>query len=151
MTLFEYPEYSSTAALTRFFCGTALVSLMRRDDRDDPFEDLFGEIERMMNEMANGIGTGSTGFGSDAHVSVYDEDGSVRVVADLPGVDKDSLGVKCDGRTVTISAATDHRDFEERIDLPARVDEHSASASFNNGVLEISFDRAEGSANIDLN
>lgn len=124
---------------------------MRRDDRDDPFEDIFNEIERMMNEMANGMGaTRSSGFGSDAHVSVYEIDDEVRVVADLPGVEKDELGVKCDGRTVTISAATDHREYEERIELPVRVDEHSASATFNNGVLEITFDRAEDSADIEL-
>ena len=27
---------------------------MRRDDRDEPFDDLFREIERMMNEMMSG-------------------------------------------------------------------------------------------------
>ena len=27
---------------------------MRRDDRDDPFDDFFREIERMMEEMTGG-------------------------------------------------------------------------------------------------
>ncbi len=123
---------------------------MRRDDRDDPFDDIFREIERMMEEMTGGASAGDAGFGGDAHVSTYEGEGSVRVVADLPGVEKDAIDIKCDGRTVTVSATTDVSSYEERIDLPARVDEHSAQATFNNGVLEIEFDRADRSADIDL-
>ncbi|PSQ10397.1 Hsp20/alpha crystallin family protein [Halobacteriales archaeon QS_7_69_60] len=122
---------------------------MRRDDRDDPFDDIFSEIERMMEEMTGGV-AGDAGFGGDAHVSVYETDERVRVVADMPGVDKDDIDIKCDGRHVTISASTEVSDYRERVELPARVDEHSASATFNNGVLEIEFDRADSSASIDF-
>ena len=124
---------------------------MRRDDRDDPFGDFFNEIERMMDEMTSGMNaTSTTGFGNDAHVSIYEADDVVRVVADLPGVEKESIQIKCDGRRVTVSASTDHSDYEERIELPVRVDEHSATATFNNGVLEITLERADGSVDIDL-
>jgi HSP20 family protein len=51
---------------------------------------------------------------------------------------------------VTVLAATDRREYEERVDLPIRVDEHSARATFNNGVLEITLERADGSKNISL-
>ena len=123
---------------------------MRRDDRDDPFEDIFRQIERMMDEMTGGGSTADAGFGGDAHVSTYESEGTVRVVADLPGVDKDDIDIKCDGRSVTVSARTDVSSYEERIDLPVHVDEHSASATFNNGVLEVVFDRADSSASINL-
>ncbi|MES3516874.1 MAG: Hsp20/alpha crystallin family protein [Natronomonas sp.] len=125
---------------------------MRRDDRDDPFDDIFREIERMMEEMTDGVDTtpADAGFGGDAHVSIYEDEKTVRVVADLPGVEKDDIGIKCDGKTVTIAAGSNHRDYEERIDLPVRVDEHSAEATFNNSILEITFERAEDSADIDL-
>jgi HSP20 family protein len=123
---------------------------MRRDDRDDPFDDIFSEIERMMDGMTGGFDAADTGFGGDAHVSVYEADETVRVVADLPGVERDGLKIKCDGRHVTITASTETSEYEEHIQLPARVDEHSASASFNNGVLEITLDRIDSSANIDL-
>jgi len=123
---------------------------MRRDDRDDPLDDIFSEIERMMEEMAGGVGSGDAGFGGDAHVSIYESGDRVRVVADLPGARQNDIDIKCDGRQVTVSASTDVSDYEERIELPARVDEHSASATFNNGVLEITFDRADRSADIDL-
>ncbi|GAA0651671.1 Hsp20/alpha crystallin family protein [Salarchaeum japonicum] len=121
---------------------------MRRDDRDDPFDDFFDEIERMMNDMRGGMD--ESGFGTDTHVTVYEEDDEVRVVADLPGVEKEDIDLKCDGDVLTISAATDAREYDERIELPARVDEHSASATYNNGVLEVSFDRLEDSADISV-
>ena len=123
---------------------------MRRDDRDDTIDDIFSEIERMMEEMTGGVGSGDAGFGSDAHVSIYETEDQLRVVADMPGARKDDIGIKCDGRHITVSTSTDVSDYKERIELPARVDEHSASATFNNGVLEITFDRADRSADIDL-
>ncbi|WP_299334130.1 Hsp20/alpha crystallin family protein [Haloplanus sp.] len=127
---------------------------MRGDDRDDPFGDIFDEIERMMNEMTGtGAGAGvspDSGFGSETHVDVYEADGQLRLVADLPGVDKDGIELKCDGETLTISAASSRREYDERIRLPTRVDEHSASASFNNGVLQVTMETVEDSAAIDL-
>jgi len=128
-----------------------------RDDRDDPFEDLFRQLERMMNEMmgegnvdVDGIATGDTDFGGDTHVDVHETEEDVRVVADLPGVEKDDIDLTCDGEVLTISARSEHRNYEERVSLPVRVDEHSATATYNNGVLEVVFDPLEDSADIDL-
>jgi HSP20 family protein len=128
---------------------------MRRDDRDDPFDDFFREIERMMEEMTGGnvdisAETGSAGFGDDAHFSVHETGDAIRVVGDLPGIEKEDIEVKCDGRTLTVAARSERREYEERLDLPARVDEHTAAASFNNGVLEVTLERAGDSADIDL-
>ncbi|WP_255151843.1 Hsp20/alpha crystallin family protein [Halorarius halobius] len=127
---------------------------MRRDDRDDPFDDIFREIERMMEEMTGGnvdidANVGGAG-GDDAHFSVQETDGEILVVGDLPGIERDAIDIKCDGRHLTIAAHTNHRDYEQRLQLPARVDEHSASATFNNGVLEVRLNRVDDSADIDL-
>jgi len=128
---------------------------MRRDDRDDPFDDLFREIERMMNEMMGDTVDGPieptdpTGFTTDTHVDVHETDEEVRVVADLPGVAKEDISLQCDGEVLTISAATDAREYDERIRLPASVNEHTASATYNNGVLEVVLEKAD-SASISL-
>jgi HSP20 family protein len=127
-----------------------------RDDRDDPFEDLFRQLERMMNDMmgegsVDGVVTpGETDFGGDTHVDVHETETDVRVVADLPGVGKEDIDLTCDGEVLTISARSEARNYEERVSLPVRVDEHSATATYNNGVLEVVFDPLEDSANIDL-
>lgn len=120
------------------------------DDRDDPFDDFFREIERMMNEAFDGQQAGDTGFGTETRVDVQTDADRVRVVADLPGVERDDLTLRCDGSVLTVSAATERREYDERIDLPVSVDEHSADATFNNGVLEVTFDRADDSADIEL-
>jgi HSP20 family protein len=120
-----------------------------RDD-EDPFDEFFREIERMMNGMwEEETSADATGFGTDVHVTVHETDDEIRVVADLPGVEKDALTVQCDGERLTIRAATDRREFEERVRLPGRVEADSASATFNNGILEVSFDRA-AAADIDF-
>jgi HSP20 family protein len=51
---------------------------------------------------------------------------------------------------LTISAANDRREYDERVRLPVRVDEHSADATFNNGVLQVTFAVADDSAAIDV-
>ena len=124
---------------------------MDRDDRDDPFGEFFDEIERMMNEMAGGPQpTDDAGFGSETHVEAYTTEDSVRLVADLPAVSKEQLSVQCDGESLTISAASDRREYDETVELPAPVDEHSGEATFNNGVLEVEFTRDDDSASIDV-
>ncbi|MEF8853000.1 MAG: Hsp20/alpha crystallin family protein [Haloarculaceae archaeon] len=129
---------------------------MRRDDRDDPFDDFFREIERMMNDMMDGQnvdvqgGPATDPAGADVHLDVYEEDDTLRVVADIPGVDRDAIDLKCDGTVLTLDATGGTREYHERVQLPATVDEHSAGASYNNGILEVTFDRVDDSANIDL-
>jgi len=130
---------------------------MNRDDRDDPFDDFFQELERMMNEMMSGEfdmhverNDGNRGATTDIHLDIYEEDDILRVVADLPGVDKDAIDLKCDGEQLTVDATGDQREYHERVSLPARVDEHSANATYNNGILEVTFERADSSADIDL-
>ena len=135
-----------------------------RDDRDDPFDEFFEEIERMMNEMMGGnadfrfqqgspsrTGSGTDRGGHDAHVDVHETDGEVRVVADIPGVRKEDIDLRCDGETLTLRARGESREYEDQVSLPTAVDEHSASATYNNGILEVTFDPTEEpSTSIDI-
>jgi len=122
--------------------------------RDDPFDDFFEELERMMNDVMGGgsmrVEGGDPAATGDVHVDVHETDGEVRVVADVPGVRKDAIDLRCDGTVLTIDAAGDGRDYHERVDLPAQVDEHSADASYNNGVLEVVFERADDARDISV-
>lgn len=131
---------------------------MRDDERDDPFDEFINEIERMMNEMMGGNAdvhfehntstTAETGPG--VHMDIHESDDEIRVVADIPGVDKEEIELKCDGRTLHLDAASDTREYREQVSLPARVDEQSARATYNNGVLEVVFDRDSESTSIDI-
>lgn len=124
---------------------------MKRDP-DDPFDDIFREIERMMEDMM-GVSRGrgmAEESGDNIHVDIHEYDETVTVIADVPGLTKEDIDLQCDGRFLSIKASTETREYNERIQLPATVDEHSAEATYNNGVLEVTFDRADDSAQIDL-
>jgi HSP20 family protein len=130
-----------------------------RDDRDDPFDEFINEIERMMNEMMGGdanvhfehsSSTNTTQDSSSVHMDIHESDDEVRVVADIPGVDKDDINLQCDGKTLHLDAASDTREYREQVTLPAPVDEQSAQATYNNGVLEVVFDRDSESTSIDI-
>ncbi len=119
---------------------------------DDPFDDIFREIERMMEDMmgvSRGAGIADES-GDTFHVDIHEYDETVTVIADVPGLSKEDIDLQCDGRFLSIQASTESREYNERIQLPATVDEHSAEATYNNGVLEVSFDRTDDSAEIDL-
>jgi len=132
---------------------------MRDDDRDDPFDEFINEIERMMNEMMGSDTnvhfeqrerSSAVESGPEVHMDIHESDDSVRVVADIPGVNKEDIELKCDGRTLHLNAAGDGREYREQVSLPTPVDEHSAQATYNNGVLEVVFDRDSESTSIDI-
>ncbi|MFC7074759.1 Hsp20/alpha crystallin family protein [Halovenus rubra] len=131
-----------------------------RDDRDDPFDEFFSEIERMMNEMMGGdanvhfehnAGTnGGPEPTGNVHMDIHESDDEVRLVADIPGVDKEDIELQCDGRTLHLDATGETREYREQVSLPVSVDEQSAQATYNNGVLEVVFDRDGDSTSIDI-
>jgi HSP20 family protein len=64
-------------------------------------------------------------------------DDTVKVVAELPGVEKPDIAVECDGRTLTLKVDTEKRRYYKRLDLPAEVDPDTSKANYKNGVLEL--------------
>ncbi|MDZ7701405.1 MAG: Hsp20/alpha crystallin family protein [Halobacteriales archaeon] len=132
---------------------------MRRNP-DDPFDDLFRQLEQFMEDvMEQGGMHGAAGAagpgaaeptGTDTHIDVHEYDDYLTVIADLPGVEKADIDVSCNGTVLSIQAENDGRRYDERLQLPATVDETTGSAKYNNGVLEVRFDRAGDSASIDV-
>jgi len=118
---------------------------------DDPFDRFVRDVERAVREGPMGRGDSDrTGFRSETHLDVSSDGECVRIVGDLPGIEKADLQIRCDGELVTISASGERRQYDERLRLPEAVDEHSGSARFNNGVLEMSFDVRDPAARIDI-
>jgi len=64
-------------------------------------------------------------------------DDTVKVVAELPGVEKPDIAVECDGRTLTLKVDTERRRYYKRLELPAEVDPDTSRANYKNGVLEL--------------
>ena len=68
-------------------------------------------------------------------------DDLVKVVAELPGVEKSDINLNCDGRNLTLKVETEKRRYYKDLELPVEVDPDTSKASYHNGVLELTLNR----------
>lgn len=70
---------------------------------------------------------------------VYDEGNVVKVIMDMPGVDKEDIKINVlrDGRTLIVEARGSDRSYRKELTLPTEVDAGKAKATYKNGVLTI--------------
>jgi HSP20 family protein len=76
-------------------------------------------------------------------VDVINEQQQVRVVAELPGVDKSDIKTTISEDTLTIKVDSATRKYYKEVPLPAPIDPDSSRASYNNGVLEIALKKLQ--------
>jgi HSP20 family protein len=76
-------------------------------------------------------------------VDVIEDDDTIRVVAEVPGVEKEDIDLTCTEKTLIISVDTERRKYSKEVDLPAEVDPKIGKASYKNGVLEVTLTKAE--------
>ncbi|MAE81035.1 MAG: heat-shock protein Hsp20 [Chloroflexi bacterium] len=69
-------------------------------------------------------------------IDVVDEGGAIRVVAEVPGVDKRQIHLECTKDSLTISVNSSSK-YYKTLDLPSTVKPTSAKASYRNGTLEV--------------
>ncbi|WP_333639025.1 archaeal heat shock protein Hsp20 [Pyrobaculum aerophilum] len=81
----------------------------------------------------------------DPLTDIVEEDDKIKVVVDMPGVEKDDikLYISEDGKTLTIDAKGKERRYHKEIKLPAAVDPSKAKATYKNGVLSIELEKTE--------
>ncbi len=133
-----------------------MVRRMRRDS----FDDIFDQMQKMFNEFQEaGIDLGREALGSRVPVDIREEDGQIVVRADLPGVEKEDINLKADENSVEISAEASaevkeenekyfrrersRRSYRRTVAWPQEVDPETISASYEDGVLEITAEPAE--------
>jgi len=76
-------------------------------------------------------------------LDVLEDEREIRVIAELPGVEKQDIKLHATERTLLISADAKERKYYEELELPAKVDPSSAKSSYKNGVLEVELKKAE--------
>lgn len=67
------------------------------------------------------------------------EGDKIRVIAELPGVQKNDIQLEGKKNALTISVDTETRMFKKTLSLPYDVDPDTAKAEYNNGILEVTF------------
>ena len=82
-------------------------------------------------------------------IDVMSSGDEIKVIAELPGVNKEEIKVMATEDTVTIQADTPERKYRKDIELPDEVDPTSAKSVYKNGILEITF-KKKGSKTSDV-
>lgn len=72
-------------------------------------------------------------------VLVDDKEKVLKVVAEMPGVDKADIGIEVVGCTILLDAVHEERKYHAKIPIKYKVDENSAKATYANGILEVKF------------
>ena len=68
----------------------------------------------------------------------------VKLIAEMPGVEKTDFKIVADEEVVTISAEHDgNKKYHARIPLKHKIEKNSAKATYRNGVLQLVFDLAD--------
>jgi HSP20 family protein len=78
-------------------------------------------------------------------VDMITSDKELKVVVELPGVNKENIKVNSFDNSVEISANTSDRKYRRIVDLPLEVDTQVAKCNYKNGILEIVFNKKQES------
>ncbi len=147
------------------------MNLIRRGNpalqayRPNPIEDGFGRmVESMFQDFFAPLAAGQQ-WGSDSalapRLDVRETEKTFEIQAELPGVEKEDVKVSVDGQRITIEAecskANERREgetvvyaertasrFMRSFALPTEVDDTAAQARLENGVLQLSLPKKQG-------
>jgi len=72
-------------------------------------------------------------------VDVIEDGDTVKVLAELPGVEKRDIRLKATDHSLTVSVDNPTRKYYKELEFTEEVDEKSAKSNYTNGVLEIVF------------
>lgn len=124
-----------------------------------PFGALACNIDRWFDDMLGWNPMVGPEMGWTPRADVHENDNTFVVQLDLPGVEKDNVKVKFEDDTLVVSGERKHEStadeknfhrvervygsFTRSISVPKDVDSEKISASFKNGVLEITLPKAD--------
>ncbi len=76
-------------------------------------------------------------------IIVDEKEKVVKLIAEMPGVEKTDVKIVVEDKIVDISAEHDKKKYNVKVSLQHKVDENSAKASYKNGILQIVFKLVE--------
>ena len=69
-------------------------------------------------------------------IDIVEEDDKIKVVTELPGVEKKNIKLYVTEKSLTISVDTPEQRYHKELELPVEIDETTTRSSYKNGVLE---------------
>ncbi|MGI0007933.1 MAG: archaeal heat shock protein Hsp20 [Nitrosotalea sp.] len=76
-------------------------------------------------------------------VIVDNKEKVLKIVAEMPGVEKKDIKIEVVGRAVNLDAENDDKKYQTKIPIKQKVDEDSVKATYSNGILEVKFNLTE--------
>jgi HSP20 family protein len=70
-------------------------------------------------------------------VDIIDTNGKIKVIVELPGVEKEDIKLSGTEDKLTISVEAPERKYFKEIEMPSKIDPKKAKTSYKNGVLEV--------------
>lgn len=74
-------------------------------------------------------------------IDVLTTEGNVKATVEMPGVEKDKIKINAYDSKVEVRSLEPTRKYHKLIDLPTEADVKTARSKYNNGILEITFDK----------
>ena len=105
----------------------------------------FGNVKPTLKPEAFGIARPRLDVREEREplVDVISTDGEVKVIAELPGVEKEDIKLHGTENMLTLSVDTPQRKYFKDVELPARVKIKEAKTTYKNGVLEVTLPKIE--------
>jgi HSP20 family protein len=98
----------------------------------------FGNIDAFPNLLGGGLAVKDE---REPLVDIIKGENELRIVAEVPGVNKEDLRLSADENSLTIESVTGQPRYRKKIELPEVIDPKTAKSTYKNGILEVSFAR----------
>ena len=72
-------------------------------------------------------------------VLVDDKEKVLKIVAEMPGVEKKDIKIVVEGRTINLDAEHGDKKYHTKVPIKHKVEEDSVKANYANGILEVRF------------
>lgn len=72
-------------------------------------------------------------------VIIDDKEKALKIVAEMPGVEKKDIKIEVVGRTINLDAEHGEKKYHTKVPIKHKVDEDSVKATYANGILEVKF------------
>lgn len=76
-------------------------------------------------------------------VDIIEDDKTIRIIAEVPGVEKNDIKINTTEKILTIDVDTEKRKYHKKINFQCEVIPETAKATYKNGVLEIVIEKKE--------
>jgi HSP20 family protein len=133
----QLPDGSTVKELGPFVYGYS----MKIGSDGKPEIQEFGNIKKSLK------GTPQVKEEREPLVDIVETNDEVRVVAELPGVEKSDIKLRGTEDSLEISVDTPISKYYKEVELPTKVRVKEATSTYKNGVLEVVWPKAEPSKN----